>query len=431
MLTAFKTFELKNEIVQSLNKMGYEHATAVQSQVIPLALKKGKDIIVKSKTGSGKTAAFAIPILQHTEKRKFPQALVLTPTRELAIQVKQEFKDIAKGSGQICEAVYGQHDIQKEVKYLKEGVDIIVGTPGRVIDHLKQNHLDLSEIKYLVLDEADKMLEMGFIDQVKKIIAQAPVNRTTMLFSATMPEKIQIVADTYMKNPQLISLASETLTVENVSQSYYRVRPDEKRFWLRQILKEKTPSSCIIFCNTRLAVDRVCSDLNQKGFKAEAIHGAMTQNKRIHAINHFKKSKFDLLVATDVAARGIHVDNLQLVINYDFPNDTDSYVHRIGRTGRAGQEGEAISFITSNEVRNLYDVEEYIGEMIEEKELPSVTQTKRKEVKQASKISSFSFEPQRVVKVGDSVSSVKPEVEQVLQEKQSWWKKLLSRLIRK
>lgn len=358
-------------ILKALTAMGFEAPTQVQSEAIPHILKK-KDLIVMSKTGSGKTAVYGVSMLQLTNPSDpGPQGLILTPTRELAVQVDSDIKQMAKYTTHKTTAVYGQHNINIEKQDLKKGAAIVSGTPGRVFDHISQGSLVTDNIRFLVLDEADRMLDMGFLDQVVRIIKTLPKDRITLLFSATIPPEVKNICRHYMKQPVTIEIESPTMTVDTIEQSYYRVDPSEKRTWLNNLLLMEQPESCIIFCNTRMTVDRVHNFLTKKGYASQALHGDIPQNKRLKTMGQFKHGQVNLLVATDVAARGIHVDDLSLVINYDVSVEKDSYVHRIGRTGRAGNTGKAISLVTSDDIMSLYEIEEHIGVMIEEKELPS------------------------------------------------------------
>ena len=371
MSQTFKEFGLSSNILKSLEDLGYEQPTEVQEKSIPRILKH-EDLIVISKTGSGKTGAFGIPMLEALNKETgSPQALILTPTRELAVQVDGDLKQMSKYKPIRTTVVYGGHSMTHEIDKLTKGVEIVTGTPGRVFDHITQGHLKTSEIKYLVLDEADRMLDMGFIDQVHRIVKKLPQNRVTMLFSATMPSEIQKLCRTYMKNPHTIEIESETKTVDTITQYYYKVEANEKRRQLHRILTVEQPESCMVFCNTRIAVDRVNEYLQNKGYSSKALHGANTQSNRMKSIQQFKKGDFEVLVATDVAARGIHVDDLSLVVNYDVPQDKDNYIHRIGRTGRAGNGGKAITLVTRDDQFTLYEIEEHVGVLIPEEPLPT------------------------------------------------------------
>lgn len=367
----FKQLGLNDEIVKSVTKMGFVKPTEVQKASIPFVL-DGKDLIVKSKTGSGKTGAFGLPIIQQVDhSMKYPQALILSPTRELAVQVDEEIKQMGAFCGMKTSVVYGQHSIETEKKQLHSGVSVVTGTPGRVLDHLTHKRLKVDQIKYLVLDEADRMLDMGFYPQIVKIIKFIPKERMTLLFSATMPEDAKRIAGRYMNDPEIIEFASDTKTVDAIKQLYYRVERHEKRQQLERIIKAYQPESALIFCNTRDEVDRVTKSLQYHHLNVAGLHGAISQNKRMRTIDQFKAGKIRILVATDVAARGIHVDDLSLVINHDIPEDLDSYVHRIGRTGRAGHDGVAVNMVTADDIMTLYAIEEHVGKLIEEEPLPT------------------------------------------------------------
>ncbi len=357
--------------MQAVDDMGFETPTEVQSVVIPQILNR-KDLIVMAKTGSGKTAAFGIPILQLMDRTvKGPQCLILTPTRELAVQVDSDIKLLSKHMELSTTAVYGQHSINTEVAEMNKGASVITGTPGRVFDHINRKHLKTGTIKFVVLDEADRMLDMGFIDQVVKIIKTIPRDRVTLLFSATMPPAIKRICQSYMNNPKTIELGTDTKTVDSIKQIYYRAEGNDKKNQLDRLLRYHQPESCMVFCNMRVDVDRVNQYLEKKGYYTEAIHGMKTQSNRMRTIDQFKTSKVQVMVATDVAARGIHIDDLSIVINYNVPVEKDSYIHRIGRTGRAGNGGLAISLVSSEEIMSLYELEEHVGALIEEVSLPT------------------------------------------------------------
>lgn len=373
----FKEFELHGALERAIDDLGFVQPTEVQEKSIPKLI-AGHDLIVRSKTGSGKTAAFSIPILERLHRDnaighpEYPAVLILAPTRELAVQVSQDMQALSRHMALKVVTVYGQHSMNVEIEALKKGATIIVGTPGRVMDHLRQGNIDSRGMQYLVLDEADKMMDMGFLEQVVGIIDYLPKERQTMLFSATMPFEIQNICWEYMVDPDTIEIASETKTVDIIEQCYYKVEHHEKRMNLHLILNHYKPSSCMIFCNTRATVDRVQEFLEKRGFSSDALHGAITQTKRLKTINQFKIAGFQVLVATDVAARGLHVEDLELVINYDLPVELDSYVHRIGRTGRAGNGGKAVSLVTSDDVMTLYAIEEHIGTLIPEADLSEI-----------------------------------------------------------
>ncbi len=368
---SFSNLGISSPILKALDDMGFKEPTEVQSKAIPHGLNK-EDLIVKSKTGSGKTAVFGVTMLQMIDPRADePQGLILTPTRELAVQVDSDLKMMSRHLKHKTTAIYGQHSMQIEIEALNKGVSIVAGTPGRIYDHIGQGNLVTKKIRFLVLDEADRMLDMGFLDQVVRIIKTLPKDRVTFLFSATIPPEVRNICHNFMKNPVTIEIESPISTVETTEQLYYRVNHNEKNTQLNRILLMERPESCMIFCNTRAKVDQVQRFLARKGYTSMALHGDIPQTRRMKTIDNFKRGGFPLLVATDVAARGIHVDDLSLVINYDVPNEKDSYVHRVGRTGRAGQSGRAISLVTGDDIMTLYEIEEHIGVMIPEAELPS------------------------------------------------------------
>lgn len=370
MSKTFLDYQLSDQINRALIDMNYHQPTAVQQKTIDAILQKC-DLIVNAKTGSGKTSAFGIPIVEKLKGGSAaPKALIITPTRELAVQVNTELAKISKYKPVKTTTVYGQHNINVEIEALAKGVDIVTGTPGRVIDHLERRTLYPGDIEYLVLDEADRMLDMGFIDQVMQIIEQVPKQRVTLLFSATMPFEVQTLAWQHMKEPNTIEIESDTKTVDRIEQGYYRVEHNEKRKYLFRLLADKQPDACMVFCNTRRTVERVTDFLKNKGFQAESLHGALSQSRRLLTINKFKRAKFNVLVATDVAARGLHIDEMAMVINYDLPLEKDAYIHRIGRTGRAGSSGYAFSLVTPDDIISLYEIEEHIGVMIGELPLP-------------------------------------------------------------
>lgn len=363
-------YKLSNELLKAISMLNFKDFTSVQQQVIPVILKK-KDVVVKSRTGSGKTAAFAIPIsdLVDWEENK-PQALVITPTRELAIQVKEDIFNIGRFKRLKVSAVYGKSPFYNEKKELKQKTHVVVGTPGRIIDHIDKETFDTSNIKYLVIDEADEMLNMGFIEQIEIIIRSLPMERVTILLSATMPRDIETLCNKYMKEPVHIEIEEENKAENNICEERYKVNESDKINLLRDITIVENPDSCIIFCNTKQKVDEVYIELSRLQYACRKLHGGMEQDDRLRIMNGFKKGSFRYLVATDVAARGIDIDNITLVINYDIPEDKESYVHRIGRTGRIGKKGHAITFATQNQNKFLKDIHEYIGKEIPLKERP-------------------------------------------------------------
>lgn len=367
----FKSLNISEEILKSLELLGYKHPSEVQAQVIPLAL-EDKDIIVKSQTGSGKTGAFAIPICEKIElEQNKPQVLVLTPTRELAIQVKEDINNIGRFKRIRSVAVFGKQPISEQTRQLKQRIHVIVGTPGRTLDHIERKNIDLSDVKYLIIDEADEMLNMGFIEQVETVINALPKDRITMLFSATMPEEIERLCHNYMINPINIEINPESLTAEKIHQVYYEVENNKKFNLLNKLIYTERPDSCIIFCSTKDNVDSLVQRMQSRNYSCNKLHGGMLQKDRIDTIQKFKRGEFSFLVATDVAARGIDVENITHIINYDIPMEKESYVHRIGRTARAGKQGSAITFVTPSEYRFLRDIEDYIDLNIDKGEVPS------------------------------------------------------------
>jgi ATP-dependent RNA helicase DeaD len=367
----FREYQLSEEIMDALSGMEYTRPTEVQRTVIPLALAK-KDLIVKAQTGSGKTASYGIPIcdMLHWLENK-PQALILTPTRELAVQVKEEITNIGRFKRIKATAVFGKSSFAQQKTELKQKNHVVVGTPGRIRDHLERGTMNLNQIAFLVIDEADKMLNMGFIDQVEAILMKLPKERMTMLFSATMPEEVMRLSADYMIAPMIININQTEAVTALIKHSMYQVPEENKNELLTDITTIENPDSCIIFCKTKDRVDQVYKHLKSLGYSCDKIHGGMEQEDRLKSMRHFKYGEFRYLIATDVAARGIDVDQISLVINYDLPLDKESYVHRTGRTGRAGQSGKAITLITSSEIRKLKEIEDYIGFDIETLPLPS------------------------------------------------------------
>jgi len=367
----FNDYQLSSELLKAISMLNFKSPTKVQEQVIPAVLEK-KDIIVKSQTGSGKTAAFAIPICELLDwDENTPQALVIEPTRELAIQVKEDIFNIGRFKRIKVSAIYGKSPFYHQEKELKQKTHVVVGTPGRIIDHIERGTFDTSKIKYLVIDEADEMLHMGFIEQIQTIITNLSKERVTMLLSATMPKDIEALCNKYMKEPMHIDIEDQNSAAGRICQERYTVDERGKVKLLRDITIVENPDSCMIFCNTKQMVDEVYNELSNLKYTCDRIHGGMEQRDRLRVMNDFKQGYFRYLVATDVAARGIDIDNISLVINYDIPQDRESYVHRIGRTGRKSNEGRAITFVTQNESKFLNDIHLYIGKEIQLKERPN------------------------------------------------------------
>ncbi|MCR6546559.1 DEAD/DEAH box helicase [Dehalobacterium formicoaceticum] len=360
----FKDYQLNSDLLKAIRLLNFKIPTKVQEQVIPVVLAE-KDIIVKSQTGSGKTAAFAIPICQLVDwEENKPQALVMTPTRELAIQVKEDIFNIGRFKRLKVAAIFGKSPFYYQEKEIKQKTHVVVGTPGRIIDHIERGTFDTSKIKYLVIDEADKMLNMGFIEQIETIITSLPKERVTMLFSATMPMDIKNLCNKYMKDPGYVEIEEENSIADRIRQERYNVAEIDKTQLLRDITIVENPDSCMIFCNTKQKVEDVYHELLNLKYSCQRIHGGMEQRDRLRVMNNFKQGKFRYLLATDVAARGIDIDNITLVINFDIPQDRESYVHRIGRTGRLNKMGKAITFVTQNEKLFLDDIHKYIGKEI-------------------------------------------------------------------
>ena len=357
----FKEYKLSDEIRNAIDSLGYKTPTEVQQGVIPLALEK-HDLIVRSQTGSGKTAAYTIPICEMIDwLENKPQALILTPTRELAVQVSQDIINIGRLKRIKAIAIYGRQSFTLQKTELKQKNHVVVGTPGRVIDHIGRGTINLQQVKYLVIDEADEMLNMGFIEQVESILKELPEDRVTMLFSATLPEAVKRLSLKFMKDPINVEIEAAGITVDKIEHLQYHVTEEEKFSLLKAVTMIENPDSCIIFCGTKDRVDLVDKLLADLKYPCDKIHGGMEQEDRLKTMNEFKKGAFRYLIATDVAARGIDIENVSLIINYDIPLKKESYVHRTGRTGRAGLEGKAITFITSREERYMRDITDFIG----------------------------------------------------------------------
>jgi ATP-dependent RNA helicase DeaD len=370
--TSFSDMALKQPLLKALKALGYELPTAIQAQTIPLLL-DGRDVLGQAQTGTGKTAAFALPILSNLDlKQKDPQVLVLTPTRELAIQVAEAFKSYASQIKSFhVLPVYGGQEYGTQLRALQRGVHVIVGTPGRVMDHMRRGNLRLDKLKTLVLDEGDEMLRMGFIDDVEWVLEQVPKQRQIALFSATMPPQIRKITQRYLRNPAEITIKVKTTTAETIRQRYWPVTGTHKLDALTRILEAETFDAMLVFVRTKTSTLEVADKLEARGYRAVALNGDIAQKNRERIITQLKAGKLDILVATDVAARGLDVDRISHVINYDIPHDTEAYVHRIGRTGRAGRQGDAILFVAPRERRMLQAIEKATRKEIELMELPS------------------------------------------------------------
>lgn len=356
----FEEYKLDDTICQALYTLGYEEALPVQDAVIPHIL-ENKDVIVKSRTGSGKTAAFAIPIIQdlHWDERAC-QALVLSPTRELALQIKEEIDNIGAYKRIKTIPIFGKQPFRFQVQDLKQRTHMVVGTPGRVLDHLQQGTFDVKNIRYIVIDEADEMLNMGFIETIQSIFSYLPKNATVCMFSATLPEEIQSLANMFLKQPILVEMKEHSVINSNLIQYAYQVKEHEKMKVLLQVLCKECPESCIIFAKTQENVRQVCDYLYQRGISVDKLHGGMLQEDRFENMKDFRLGRIRILVATDVAARGIDVENVTHIINYDMPNKSETYIHRIGRSARLDKEGTAITFISEYDAQRFQELEDYL-----------------------------------------------------------------------
>ncbi|MBE6053516.1 MAG: DEAD/DEAH box helicase [Clostridium sartagoforme] len=366
----FEDMGLKEEILKALKNLGFDAPSEVQQEVIPELLNK-KDIVVKSQTGSGKTASFGIPLCELiNEEENSIKALVLVPTRELAMQVKEDISNIGRLKKIRAAAIFGKQPFNDQVRELKQRVHIVCGTPGRVIDHIERGNLNTSKIEYVIIDEADKMLNMGFIDQIAEILNKLPKNKNTALFSATIPSEIEGLYSKYMREPKVLSIKSKVFNREKISEKYIISNREDKVKTLLKLLYAYSDESAIVFCNTKDSVKKLCSSLKQEKIKVDELHGDMDQKLRLKVMENFKNKEFKVLVATDIAARGIHINHITNVFNYEVPMEKESYVHRIGRSGRGEKNGLAITLTSLGEKRFLDDIEEYIGYNIEEIKIP-------------------------------------------------------------
>ncbi|MGN8647743.1 DEAD/DEAH box helicase [Gracilibacillus sp. HCP3S3_G5_1] len=376
-MTNFNQLGISASIMKALENMGFEEATPIQAQTIPLGM-EGKDVIGQAQTGTGKTAAFGIPMIEKIDpnERKI-QGLVVAPTRELAIQVSEELHKLAKFKGVRTLPVYGGQHMERQIKALKDRPHIVVATPGRLLDHLRRRTIRVDNVHTAVLDEADEMLNMGFIDDIRDILKAIPEERQTLLFSATMPKEIRDIAATLMKNPEEVKVKAKEMTVSNIDQFFVEVHEKQKFDTLTNLLDIHVPELAIIFGRTKKRVDELTEGLQARGFRAEGIHGDLTQGKRSSVLKKFKFGRIEILVATDVAARGLDISGVTHVYNFDIPQDPESYVHRIGRTGRAGKMGEAISFITPREIPHLHLIEKVTKSKMKRMTAPSYDEAKR------------------------------------------------------
>ncbi len=383
--TTFSDLKLSKSILENLTALGYEHPTPVQAASMPLLI-EGHDVVAQAQTGTGKTAAFALPILTQLDVQdRTPQALIIAPTRELAIQVAEACQSYSKGiKGVTATAIYGGQDYQIQLRALKRGCQVVVGTPGRLMDHIDRGTLDISQIKTVVLDEADEMLKMGFIDDITWILEHTPSTRQTALFSATMPTSIQNIAKTYLNQPKHVHIKPKERTLNAIEQVCVEIRREQKMEALTRFLEMEQLSAAIIFVRTKTISGEIAEKLQARGYAAAALNGDMSQSLREKVIGRIKSGSLDIIVATDVAARGIDVERISHVVNYDIPHDVESYIHRIGRTGRAGRSGKAILFVSPREYRLLRDIERHTKQPIEKIQPPTLEQMNQKRLEEVS-----------------------------------------------
>jgi ATP-dependent RNA helicase DeaD len=367
----FGELMLSKKVGMAIKSMGFEEPSPIQSMAIPLLL-EGHDVIGQAQTGTGKTATFGIPIVERLNPKQFGvQALILTPTRELAIQVAEEVSKLGRNKGLRTLPIYGGSSIDRQIGALKRGVHVVIGTPGRILDHLRRGTLKLQNVKMMVLDEADEMLDMGFISDIEDILKNTPDDRQTLLFSATMPSEIKRLSVKYLRDPKIVTVVNDDLTVPLIEQVYYQVREREKVDCLCKVLDVSTPSLAIIFSRTKRGVDELVASLQARGYQAEGLHGDLSQTQRNRVMKKFREGKVELLIATDVAARGLDIENVSHVINFEVPQDPESYVHRIGRTGRAGKAGIAITMVDPREYKQLRLIEKVAKTQIKQGKLPT------------------------------------------------------------
>lgn len=386
----FEDFNLDRYIIKALYNLNYKMPSKVQEEVIPRLLKK-EDVIVKSKTGSGKTASFGIPICENIDiENNNVQALIVVPTRELALQVKDEISNIGRLKKIRCSAIFGKQPIKEQIRELKQRVHIVVVTPGRIIDHIGRNTIDLDDIKYFIIDEADKMLNKGFIEDMEFILNKIPKNSAKGLFSATIDDDIQYICDKYLKVSNILDIKyNELFDKKQIIENKIKSSENDKYKNLKSIIYMENPTSLIIFCNTKDKVKKLYENMKKDGFLVEELHGDMSQDKRIFVIKDFKNNKFNILISTDVAARGIHIDDISLVINYDVPRDKENYIHRIGRTGRKDSYGKAITIFTDKDDKYINEIEAYLGyeiKVLEELKIDDIAKGKIKFEKKSKEV---------------------------------------------
>lgn len=386
----FEDFNLDKYIIKALYNLNYKMPSKVQEEVIPRLLKK-EDVIVKSKTGSGKTASFGIPICENIDiENNNVQALIVVPTRELALQVKDEISNIGRLKKIRCSAIFGKQPIKEQIRELKQRVHIVVATPGRIIDHIGRNTIDLDDIKSFIIDEADKMLNKGFIEDMEFILNKIPKNSAKGLFSATIDDDIQYICDKYLKVSNILDIKyNELFDKKQIIENKIKSSENDKYKNLKSIIYMENPTSLIIFCNTKDKVKKLYENMKKDGFLVEELHGDMSQDKRIFVIKDFKNNKFNILISTDVAARGIHIDDISLVINYDVPRDKENYIHRIGRTGRKDSYGKAITIFTDKDDKYINEIEAYLGyeiKVLEELKIDDIAKGKIKFEKKSKEV---------------------------------------------
>jgi ATP-dependent RNA helicase DeaD len=389
-IVKFADLSLSAEVLKAVSGMGFEEPTPIQAKTIPVVL-KGRDCIGQAQTGTGKTAAYGIPIAEKVDPRAFfVQALIVTPTRELAIQVAGEMNKIGGFKRLQALPIYGGQSIERQIRALKKGVQVVVGTPGRLLDLLGRRAIVLDRVRVVVLDEADEMLDMGFIEDITEILKALPAERQTLLFSATMPDGVLKIANRYMRGPERVTISTTAVTAPKINQIFYELRESEKTDALCRLIDVEDSDLFLVFCHTKMETENVASELKLRGYGAEAMHGDLTQPQREATLKRFREGSVDVLVATDVAARGIDITNISHVINYSIPQNPESYVHRIGRTGRAGREGVAITFVTPREDKRLWEMQALAKAKIKRGRLPSGEDTQQARLKRLrTKIDEF------------------------------------------
>ncbi len=380
----FNELNISPEILRAIEDMGFEEPTPIQQRSIPVIL-SGRDVTGQAQTGTGKTAAFAVPVIEKTDPKKcLVQAIIISPTRELTIQISEEFNRLLKYHDDIrVLPVYGGQPIERQIHELKKGVHIIIGTPGRVMDHMRRGTLSLSGVKIVVLDEADQMLEMGFREDMEEILSQAPEGRQTILFSATMPKPILKISKSFQKNPEFVTISPGQLTVPSIEQKYLEVREKDKMEVLCRLIDINSSDLSMIFCNTKKRVDEISGMLRSRGYFAEGLHGDMKQQQRDRVMGRFRSGSIDILIATDVAARGIDIYDIDIVYNYDVPQDVEYYVHRIGRTGRAGKSGAAYTFVSPKEIYKLRMIKKLAKVNISRIDIPNAADVENSRIEKA------------------------------------------------